>query len=393
MLTPPKYFYTVLLLGCTSFLNAQLSLKPNPAASLYFTQTENLSAQESGNSFRQNLFPSSSTTVPETFAFAEFNTQNPDFHSNKETYGPVGTFLIPAESFDKKRFWMGVGTASTIYAIASVGLWEAWYKDYPTGKFQTIDDRGEWGGMDKLGHGYTGYHYARWAHQGLTWAGVKQRNSSLTATGVSLLLQSTIEVMDGFSKNWGFSWWDMGMNVSGAGLFLAQEFAFKEQRINMKMSSWRVKHSEMPIPSSIEGGPSSSVAYWARELYGDNPLERFIKDYNAQTIWLTTNPAVLIGKTPKAPWLNLAVGYSVANVYGAFGNSWRIGDNRYNANALFPRHKEYVLSFDIDLERIPAKHPVLKTVLHLANHFKIPAPAVLLAEGQNKGLEWKWLYY
>ena len=50
-----------------------------------------------------------------------------------------------------------------------------------------------------------------------------------------------------------------------------------------------------------------------------------------------------------------------------------------------------LLSLDVDLERIPTRNRVLRTVFLLANHFKLPAPALLKREGDP--LRWRWLYY
>jgi len=325
---------------------------------------------------------------------APLSTTSPYFQADATPGGKVARFLTPAESFNKKRFWIGSGTGAAIYGGFAVGLWEAWYKDYPIGGFRLKDDRGEWLDMDKFGHSYTAYHYARWGFQGSRWAGLERRQALLMGAGISTLLQSTVEVMDGFSKQWGFSWWDMGANASGVALFAAQELAWKEQRVRMKMSSYNPGYSTEPMfARNKTSGPTSSVAFRAEQLYGDSPWQRFIKDYNGQTIWLSANPAVLFGRETKTPWLMVSAGYSVDNVVGAFGNVWRDnGGLVYRLDDVaFPRRREYVLSIDIDFERIPAKHPALKTFLHLINHMKIPAPAVLFSDGNSPAV--RWLYY
>jgi len=304
----------------------------------------------------------------------------------------INQFLQPSDTFNRKRFWQSAGAATIIYSAAAIGLWEAWYKNYDLEPFHTFDDRGEWLDMDKFGHAYTAYHYARWAHQGLRWSGVKRPAAVGLAVGVSTLLQTTVEVMDGYSSNWGFSWSDVAMNAAGAGLFAGQELIWHDQRINVKLSSWNAKHSTAPLYPTVDGGPPSSLANRAADQYGDTPWQRFIKDYNGQTVWLSTNPWVLAGsKSPKLPWLNLAVGYSVDKVYGAYGNGWSENGFRYSPGSSAVRQREYVFSLDIDFERIPARSPVLKTFLHLINHFKFPAPALI--NQQHEGLQFRWLYY
>lgn len=305
---------------------------------------------------------------------------------------PVADFLAPADTFSPRRFWIGTSAAAVTATGFGIGLWEAWYKEYELGGFRTFDDRGEWLGMDKLGHTYTAYHYARWAHGAFRWSGAPRGRSLALGVGVSVALQSTIEVMDGFSVAWGFSWADMGANLAGAGLFAGQELAFGEQRINVKVSSWRVPYSTAPLQPNDGDGPTSSVADRAAEQYGETPWQRFVKDYNGQTLWVAVNPFVLAGvDDPPAPWLNLALGYSAHNVLGAFGNGWRRGDEAYVPPFGNDRRREYVLSLDVDLQRIPTRNQVLKTVLLLANHVKVPAPALLMREGDPA--RWRWLYY
>ena len=312
---------------------------------------------------------------------------------SEQTQGPskINRFLTPSETYNPKRFWVSVGTATTIYTGFAIGLWEAWYKNYELGPFQTFNDQGEWLNMDKYGHGYTAYHYSRWAYQGLNWSGTPRKRAIIMSAGTSLLLQSTVEVMDGFSVKWGFSWSDMAMNSLGAGVFVGQELLWEEQRINFKVSSYRRPHSTTPIASVQPGGPTSSLAIRAKDLYGATPWERFIKDYNGQTLWVSTNPALLFGKEPKHPWINLSFGYSPENVYGGFGNTWSTGGFSYNATEIAPRYRQYILSVDIDFDRVPTKNPVVKTLLHLVNHVKIPAPAI--SYGSESGTVWHWLYY
>ena len=47
---------------------------------------------------------------------------------------------------------------------------------------------------------------------------------------------TTVEVFDGFSSEWGFSWGDMLANTTGTTLYISQELLWKEQRIVPKFS-------------------------------------------------------------------------------------------------------------------------------------------------------------
>lgn len=280
-----------------------------------------------------------------------------------------------------------------MYAALSVGLYTAWYQNTGTGGFRTIDDSGEWEGMDKLGHVYTTYSYAGYANQGMKWSGVPKGRRLVLATASSMLLQSTVEIFDGMSPDWGFSWHDMAANALGAGLFVAQEGLWDEQRVFLKFSASRHAHPSTPVAARNEGGEPTSRAARAEQLYGSSPWTRFIKDYGGQTIWLSTNPSVLAGRARenKLPWLMLSVGYSPENVYGAYVNAWGEDSNSYDLNPVAPRSRQFITSFDIDLTRIQTRNRTLKTVLFLANIFKLPAPALLY--DTTTGVEWRWLYF
>ena len=42
---------------------------------------------------------------------------------------------------------------------------------------------------------------------------------------------TAVEILDGFSKNWGASWGEILANASGTGLLIGQELLWAEQRI------------------------------------------------------------------------------------------------------------------------------------------------------------------
>jgi hypothetical protein len=289
-------------------------------------------------------------------------------------------FLEPADSLDPGRFWTCAGIGAGLYTGASIGLYHAWYKGHELTGFHTFDDWGEWKDMDKAGHILSAYAEAALSFRGARWTGLDRRKSLWVATGVSLLIQSTIEVMDGFSAKWGFSWYDMGANLVGTGAFVGQELAWQEQRILFKASNHGYNYPDHLV-YPVGGGPPMSLRQRADELYGSTYAEIFLKDYNALRVWASVNPhAFLSGSKPGwlPPWLNIAVGYSGGNLYGGFENAWD-GPNgeRYVLDpTLFPRHRQFYLSLDADLSRIPTRSNVLRTVFHLLNWVKVPAPAL-----------------
>ena len=289
-------------------------------------------------------------------------------------------FLEPADSLHKGRFWACAGIGAGLYGSASYGLYHAWYKNQALRGFHTFDDSGQWLDMDKAGHLLTAYAQADVAYQGLRWTGMEHRKSVWLAAGVGTVLQGTVELMDAHSAKWGFSWYDIGFNTLGVGLFAAQELAWQEQRVRFKISHTPVDYPDYLVPASGEG-PGYPLRQRAEELYGRSYAETFLKDYNGQVVWASVNLRSWLardGATWLPPWLNIAVGYSGANMFGGYGNSWRSAQGQAYVldAAAFPRHRQWYLSLDVDLKRIPAQKRWLRTVFSLLNWVKIPAPAI-----------------
>jgi hypothetical protein len=305
---------------------------------------------------------------------------------------PFQNFLTPSDTFNKKRFYVSVGAGVGLYGAFSVGLWQAWYKNTKLSPFHTFNDWNEWQQVDKMGHLYTAYNYSRWAYQGSRWTGMSRRPAAWTSAGVGLLLQTTTEVMDGYADKWGFSWGDMTFNVLGSGLFVAQELGWKEQRITLKVSS-NPQHFPDILLRGV--GHSGSISTHDRdiELYGKGFAERFIKDYNAQVNWFSINMHAFAPTSKIPPWLNLAVGYGAGNMLAGTGYDWVGKDGlTYSASPLdLPRYRQFFLSTDIELSRLPIKGRFWRMLIYGLHHIKLPGPAL---EYNTLGqLKFHWLYW
>lgn len=286
-------------------------------------------------------------------------------------------FLIPSDTLHNTKVIVGFGASSAIYAGFSYGLYTVWYKDFVTNHFQFFNDFNEWKQMDKFGHIQSAYFQTKICYQGAKWAGMDNKNSLLTGALYSTLFQTTIEVMDGFSPKWGFSWWDMAANTIGTSVFLTQQHFWKEQKILIKISSWPSKYPDTEILSS-----NSMSTYSLRErgqvLYGEGFLTRYLKDYNAQIYWLSFNPRSLLNpNTSILKWLNLAIGFGADNLYGGFTNEWQEGSDKFFLDPeAYPRIRRFYLSMDVDFEKIRTRSPFLKSMLSVFNIFKMPAPTI-----------------
>jgi hypothetical protein len=318
---------------------------------------------------------------------ANLSAQNIDFTLRDPLAGLArDSWLRPDSTYNKSRFLISAGTGATLYGAASVGLYHTWYAGYEQTSLRSFNDWPEWNQMDKAGHAFTAYMFSRYAFAGLRWSGLKRPAARYTALGVANLLQSTIEVMDGFSAEWGFSWSDMGANLSGSLLFTAQDIAWKEQRILLKVSNDLRGVPDVPVFNGA--GAEGNLGYVVRERLGTNVFERYLKDYNAQTIWMSFNPKAFLPKSKLPVWLNVAVGYGSENVYGAYGNVWSEGGQNFR----FPeeRYRQVFLSPDVYFSRIPTKKRWVRLALGILDSFKFPAPALEFSEGRVKG---KWLMW
>ena len=78
--------------------------------------------------------------------------------------------------------------------------------------------------MDKVGHFTTSYYLARMGTDMLAWSGLKNNASFFGGITASFLFLTGIEMLDGFSQEWGFSWIDLSANATGTGLLIWQKY-------------------------------------------------------------------------------------------------------------------------------------------------------------------------
>jgi hypothetical protein len=283
----------------------------------------------------------------------------------------------PSPTFHSGRFGLTTAIAGAAYAGSLIALNQAWYAGFERTSFQFFDDRAEWADVDKAGHVYATYLESEWAYRWLRWTGVRHKQAVWYGAGTAMLFQTTIEVLDAHSAKWGFSVADMGANLIGAGVFVVQEFAWQDQRFRFKFSSSPPAYPDYLLLSE-EMTAVMPLEKRGDLLFGSSLPERVLKDYNAQTIWLSANLHSLLGRPSfLPPWLNLALGYGAGNMYGGFENRWEYEGEEYRLSPqLFPRHQQFYLSLDIDLNRVAVRSPFLRTILGVLNAVKIPAPAL-----------------
>jgi hypothetical protein len=268
---------------------------------------------------------------------------------------------------------MVVGAGIPALQIASLAyLNESWYKQHSTGNFHFFDDNAEWLQMDKAGHLFTTYQLGRLCMQAFDEAGYSRNQKLFLGGGLGLVYMTAVELMDGFSDGWGFSWGDQAANFLGTTMAISQEALWGKQHLQLKFT-YR----------------NSGLAPYRSSLLGENLLARILKDYNAQTYWLSFNPFTFSKNADKwLPWLNLSFGYNAYGMLGARDNHHQVQDEKGNP-LHFSRERNFLFSLDLDLTRIKTKSKFLKGMFSVLNVLKIPAPAL---QFNGKQFTSYWLY-
>lgn len=263
-------------------------------------------------------------------------------------------FFKPSDSLNIKRQNSVFVTEAVLASGALVGLNQLWYADYPKSNFHFINDNSEWMQMDKFGHLYSSYQIGRLSAEALNWSGANKKNQLIYGASLGFVFLTAVEVMDGYSAEWGASMGDVVANASGTGLYVSQELIWNEQRIIPKFSFHTTEY-----------------ANYRPDLLGNSFQEQTLKDYNGQTYWFSVNLHSFAKKSKIPKWLNVAFGYGVEGL---------IGENDNKNQLIFPikpeNYKQFYLSLDLDLTKISTKSHFLKTIFSVLNTVKIPAPTI-----------------
>ncbi len=276
-------------------------------------------------------------------------------------------FFESSDTFHSPRFTGVVIGTSTAYTATLIGLNELWYKQYPRTSFHFIKDRDDWLQMDKAGHVVGAYYESYAFYRLLKWSGVQQQKRVWYGGLAGFVLQTPIEVFDGFSEGWGASPGDIVTNALGSGAFIAQEKLWGEQKI-------RFKYSFSP----------SQYADKRPDLLGENYLQQTLKDYNGQTYWMSIAINEMIPrKDPLPSWLDASVGYGGEEMLG--------GETNPEQYSQYSRYRQYYLSLDVNTAAIDTKSRFWNTVLHALSFIKFPAPT-LEYNGENV-FQWHSLHF
>jgi uncharacterized protein YfiM (DUF2279 family) len=276
-------------------------------------------------------------------------------------------FLKPSDTLNKPRRNTVIISETAVAGLTLIGLNEIWYADFERSKFHTINDNNEWLQMDKVGHVFSSYQMGRFGTELLNWSGVSKKDQLIYGATLGFGFLTAVELLDGYSEEWGFSWGDVLANASGTGLYLGQELLWNEQRIALKFSFHETNYADLN-PDKL----------------GDTTSEQVLKDYNGQTYWLSFNIHSFFKQSKIPKWFNIALGYGGEGMFSASKDI----DNQVLTS--ISRYRQFYLSFDVNLINIKTKSSFLKTIFSVFNTVKIPFPAL---EFNKNGAVFHLFYY
>jgi len=282
------------------------------------------------------------------------------------------SFFDPAPTLDRQRVRLVTYSLAGIWVVSSYGLYQLWYKDQDLEPFHFFDDRNEWLQFDKAGHVGSAYYLGKWGMGLFTWTGMNEKKATWLGGMTGLAFLTSVEVFDGFSSAWGFSWSDMAYNAAGTAMLISQQLTWHEQRVSLKFSHH-----------------GSDQAQYRPDQFGSSYPERLFKDYNGSTVWLSVNLHSFIKRPPNwmPAWFSVSGGYGVDGLTGARENV-TFWDGQ--PVPVFERTRQYYFSLDVDLSRIKTRSGLLKSILGVISFIKFPAPSLEFSGGEAK---FYWIYF
>ena len=229
------------------------------------------------------------------------------------------------------------------FVLGHVALGNLWWKGEQSDfHFDWQDDWVYALGADKLGHFYTPYVGTDIYRQGLEWVGMSKEASLWWSAGLASGYTTYVEIRDGFSKEWGFSWGDFIANNLGVG--------------------WRVAEYYEPWLENLRW----KISYEASDAFKEGAYNAIVDDYESTYHWVSLNVNNMLPEDWQAwwpNWMNLALGHSVKGVRAHNGSGYH----------------ELYLSLDWNTEGLPGNGSFWNWLKRTMNYYHLPAPAIRIA--------------
>lgn len=245
-----------------------------------------------------------------------------------------------------------------VYALLLLWLSSIWYNSYTT--FHFFDDLFEWEYLDKAGHFFASFYIGLFACEAL--GNSKNLNPSLRKkwtcfAGFYLLLP--IEILDGFSLNYGASIVDLAANLLGS--------IFCIGYISNKLVSTAIPKFSFH---------TTAFAIMRPELLGSNFVQQVVKDYNGQTYWLSIDINSIFNRKILPSWLLLTIGYGADGLLGGHDNVWQNTEGKTFDYSNVERAKRFFISVDLNASVLRGKSKVFSYLFAPFILLKFPGPAI-----------------
>ncbi len=233
----------------------------------------------------------------------------------------------------------GVTAAGFIYGYAVQN--DIWWKDENASfHFNWQEDWTYAHGADKAGHLYFPYLISSVYGDLFQWSGIEKDDAYLYSGILALTHQTFVEVRDGFSQRWGFSWGDMIFNTIGAAFPYAK--------------------AKLPALRGI----FFKVSYYPSLRFRNNSHKVIIDDYESTYHWAVLNINKYLDQDNKSflwDFLNIGFGHGVKNLDS---------DN--------PDH-EIFIALDLNLNAIKWDFIGWKIIQKAFSFYRLPSPAIRLS--------------
>lgn len=246
-------------------------------------------------------------------------------------------------------------TAATAAAAGNVALYQYFRRAWWSGEraphlwvnWETHESFRE---QDKLGHALGGYQLARVGGELLRGSCVGDHKAAWLGAAYAAAFQLQIELWDGTQAKYGFSPPDLAANTVGAAFAVGQDYAPRLRAVKPTISYARTAASRR----------------WGRAQGSEL---RPTTDYAGQTYWLSIDVDSLLPDGAKRWWpglLRLSVGHSITDYVDP-----ETGKGEW-------ARRKWVLSLDVDPEKLPGQNPVWRQIKHELSYYRFPAPALVL---------------
>jgi hypothetical protein len=255
------------------------------------------------------------------------------------------------------------------YVFAMLWLSSTWYNSYTA--FHFFDDLFEWEYLDKVGHFFTSFYLGVVAYK--TLGDYQNLNSSAQKKWlcfVGFILLFPIEILDGFSTNYGASVFDLAANLLG-GVFC----------FYYVISSF---HPKFSFHATV-------FAMMRPEMLGSNFAQQVIKDYNGQTYWLSIDINAMLNKNLLPNWLLITIGYGADGLLGGHDNIWQNAEGKTIDYSNIARAKRFFISIDLNADVLRSKNKLFNYLFAPFVLLKFPAPTVEINE--ERGIVFHWIYF